>query len=188
MEKKHIQRVRGYTIAETVVALAILGFVLTGIGQFASYVNTGIDDLRLSKQIRWEIENARELIGSWPIERVTTENIDQLPISARLSEELSDAKWKSSVAPSSFSLSASSSSSSVNNADVSPVTVPAKTVTLQLQAQYKGQSISPVELTFWVFNSPNTANTSESDSAKAEASKTNSNEVITSPDDSKEAP
>ncbi len=184
MRKTHIQRVRGYTIAETVVALAILGFVLTGIGQFASYVNTGIDDLRLSKQIRWEIENARELIGTWPVERITTENIDQLLISARLSEELSDAKWKSSVAPASFSLSPSSSSSSgSSNADGTKIAIPAKTVTLQLQAQYKGQSISPVELTFWVFDSTNEAKTN-----KAEASKTNSSEAITSPDDSKEAP
>lgn len=187
MGNKHIQRVRGYTIAETVVALAILGFVITGIGQFASYINSGIDDLRLSKQIRWEIENARELIGTWPVERVTTENIDQLPISVRLSEELSDAKWKSSVAPVSFSLLQSSSSSSgSNNAD--GTTVPAKTVTLQLQAQYKGQSISPVELTFWVFDSPTSANTTEAESVKAEASSETSSETNLSPDDSKEAP
>ncbi len=152
MGKKHIQRVRGYTVTETVIALVILGFVITGIGQFASYINTGINDLRLSKQIRWEIENAREVIGTWPVERVTTDNIDQLPISSRIAEELSDAKWKSSVAPASFSLSAGSSTSSGSIADGTSMTVAAKTVTLQLQAQYKGQSISPVELTFWVFD------------------------------------
>lgn len=188
MGKTHIQRVRGYTITETVIALAILGFVITGIGQFASYINTGIDDLRLSKLIRWEIENTRERIGTWPVERITAENIDQLPISARLSEELLDAKWKSSVAPANFSLSAGSSSSADSNADATRLTVPAKTVTLQLHAQYKGQAISPAELTFWVFDSTNKANSNEAESFKVEASKTQSSEVISSPDDSKEAP
>ncbi len=82
---------------EMLVAISLLAFAVTAMGQFVSQVSSGLRDRELSARIGWEIMNARERIGSWPIDDITVEQIEQLQVSEPLAKSLTAAKFTARV-------------------------------------------------------------------------------------------
>lgn len=119
------------TTAETMVAIAILGIAMAGVGRFVASVNQGLRERELSARIGCELINARERIGSWSPEEITKANIERLPVSEVLMGHLQEAHWKASV---------------------SAIEEPASAlqVELTLVCKYQGQLATPDRLTFWV--------------------------------------
>ncbi len=116
---------------EMLVAVSLLAFAVTAMGQFVSQVNSGLRDRELSARLGWEIMNARELIGTWPIEDITVEQIEKLLVSEPLAKSLTDAKFKALVVPVDEPLAAIR-------------------VTLALECKLAGQLAQPAVLTFWI--------------------------------------
>ena len=119
------------TLTEAVVATVLLGLAVAGVGHFVSSVQRGLKDRELSARLDWEMVNARETIGSWPVEWVTQERIESLSVSPTLLKELTDVHWEAEV-------------SSI----LDPVA--ATQVTLTLACNYGGQKARPQQLTFWM--------------------------------------
>lgn len=119
------------TSMETLVAIIVLSIAAMAVSQFVVTVHSGLQDQELSQRIGWEIENARELIGSWPVEKITQERIEQLPFANGLSENLVQARWVARV-------------KQVEEP------MPATRVTLGIECQYQGQVAMPQEMTFWI--------------------------------------
>lgn len=119
------------TIIEMLVATSLLVFAVSALGQFVSHINSGLRDRELSARIGWELLSARERIGTWPIERVTVEQIEQLPISAALANRLDEAKFTANVVQLDAPLNATQ-------------------VALALECNFGGQKAQPSVLTFWV--------------------------------------
>lgn len=119
------------TSMETLVAIIVLSVAAIGVSRFVAAVHSGLRDQELRQRIGWEIENARELIGSWEAEEITEDRIEQLPFSNGLAESLSEVRWVSRV-----------------NRVEEPI--PASRVTLAIECQHQGQIAKPQELTFWV--------------------------------------
>jgi hypothetical protein len=113
------------------VAMVILAIAATAVGRFVVSVQKGLRDRELSARIDWELTNARERIGSWPISEVRQEKIEALPISSFLQASLDQPGWR---------------------AEVKSISQPidARQVTLQLQCVWQGQRATPACLTFWV--------------------------------------
>ncbi len=136
------KRSLGYSTMETVIAALLLGVILVSIGKFSNMVRGGIYDRQLAMQIEWEIENARETIGSWQIDSVTAAEVEQLPISDELRSHLENPYWQCVVTE--LQLPA------VNQQKAEVAAIVGKSIQLQLRANYLGQSIKPVERTFFV--------------------------------------
>lgn len=119
------------SVMEVVVAIALLAAATTMVGGFVHQVKQGLRDRELSARCDWELINARERIGSWPVEQITTEQIQQIPISKPLSDRVVDAHWSSTIQP-------------------IEKPRPALQVTLALEFQRNGQTTQPSVVTFWV--------------------------------------
>lgn len=122
---------RGTSIAELLVALAILATAMVGVGQFASNTGSGLSQRELSTRIGWELANAREQIGSWQPENINVQQIESLPFSESLNNNLDDLRWR---------------------AKVETLTEPARAirVALTLHCTLHGQPAQPASLVFWV--------------------------------------
>jgi hypothetical protein len=119
------------TTVEMLVAISLLVFAVTAMGRFVVQVNHGLRDRELSARIDLELMNARERIGSWPIERITSSEIGQLRVSEPLANGLADARFVAAVAE-------------------IDQPVRATQVTLALQCTLNSQLAQPAVLTFWV--------------------------------------
>ncbi len=119
------------TTMEMLVAISLLAFAVTGMGQFVRQVNSGLRDRELSARIGWELLNARERIGTWPKERLTVEQIQKLPVSAALAESLEEAQFTASIV-------------------TIATPIRATQITLALECKVLGQPAQPAVLTFWV--------------------------------------
>ena len=118
-------------MAEVIVAIALLGTATVAIGRFAVMTKQGLRERELGTRLSNELLNARERIGSWPLEQITAERIEGLPFSKSLAEQVDDLKWRTFV---------ESISEPVN----------ALRVTLKLECLLHGQTAQPQALTFWV--------------------------------------
>lgn len=129
--QRDIARRLGTSTVELLVALALLATATIGVGQLASRTKAGLRNRELSSRLNWELTNARETIGAWPLSEITVEKIEQIPISQSLQSRLADLRWE---------------------ATVESIQQPAKAlqVVLSLHCMMEGQSARPVALTFWV--------------------------------------
>lgn len=121
----------GTSMAEVIVAIALLGTATAAIGRFAVMTKQGLRERVLGTRLSNELLNARERIGSWPQEQITVEHIEQLPFSKSLAEQVDHLKWRTIVEPM-----------------TEPVN--ALRVTLKLECSLHGQTAQPQALTFWV--------------------------------------
>ncbi|MCA9157522.1 MAG: hypothetical protein KDA51_20340 [Planctomycetales bacterium] len=121
----------GTSMAEVIVAIALLGTATVAIGRFAVMTKQGLRERELGTRLSNELLNARERIGAWPLEQITAEHIEELPFSKSLAEQVDDLKWRTIV---------ESISEPVN----------ALRVTLKLECSLHGQTAHPQALTFWV--------------------------------------
>jgi hypothetical protein len=154
-------RRNGLSAIETIVAFVLLGVIVASVGKFSAFVRQGVQDRQLALQLHWEIENAREVISSWPVAEVTQARIEQLGISAELAEILAQPRWTASVQPQ--TITGKRQDEPLDPAAAVTPSVQATSVSLRLQAGYRGQQIKPVELIFWLLPEP--ANRSNSISA-----------------------
>ncbi len=122
---------RATTIMETLVATAILTTAMIGVGRFRSSTTQGLHDQELNARLSWELSNARERIGAWPVEEITTEHIESLPFSVALKDLIEEPAWRASVAP-------------IDDP------IEGLQVTLKLQCKLYEQTVQPKQLTFWV--------------------------------------
>ncbi len=126
-----IARRLGTSTVELLVALALLATATIGVGQLASRTKAGLRNRELSSRLNWELTNARETIGTWPLSEITVEKIEQIPISQSLRSRLTDLRWE---------------------ANVESIQQPAEAlqVKLSLHCVIEEQSAQPVALTFWI--------------------------------------
>lgn len=125
------QKRYGTSMAEVIVAIALLGTATVAIGRFAVMTKQGLREREIGARVSNELLNARERIGSWPHEQLTAKRIEELPFSKTLAEQVDNLKWR---------------------AIVEPITDPvnARRVTLKLECSLHGQTAQPQALTFWV--------------------------------------
>ncbi len=116
---------------EVVIAVGLLAAAAWSVGQFVHQVHTGLKERELSTRCDLELMNARERIGSWPVERLTLDQIQQLPLSESLRNQMTDAHLTATIQP-------------------IEAPRPATQVTLAIECNHKGQTIQPSVLTFWV--------------------------------------
>lgn len=121
----------GTSVVELLVALALLGTVALGVGQLTVRTKEGLRNRELSSRLNWELKNARETIGAWPVSEITVEKIQQMPISLSLASQLEDLGWEASI-------------------EAISQPVDALQVTLTLRCRIDEQAARPVSLTFWV--------------------------------------
>lgn len=126
-----LSRRSGFTVAETLIAVVLLGVAVTGVGKLVHNVSQGLQDRELACRIGWEISNARELIGTWSAEDITEARIEQLPISGSVRQALRNAEWETRIVET-----------------VRPLA--AVRVHLALIGDYRGHTIRPQERIFWV--------------------------------------
>ena len=119
------------SVMEVVVAIALLAAASAMLGGFVHQVKQGLRERELSVRCDWELTNARERIGSWPVDQLTTERIQQIPISESLSESVSDAHFSAAI-------------QRIEKPG------PAMQITLALECERYGQTIQPSVVTFWV--------------------------------------
>jgi hypothetical protein len=122
---------------EVFVAISLLIAASALVGAFVHQVQSGLRDRELSTRCDWELMNAREQIGSWPPERISVEQIQQMPLSDSLSTQLAKAYLTASI----------------QNIEKP---MPAKQVTLAIECDLHGQIVQPSILTFWVPSSAET--------------------------------
>jgi type II secretory pathway pseudopilin PulG len=160
-----------FSTVETIVATVLLGIVVALVGQFSGSVRSGIRDRQLSQRLRWELENVREVISSWPVAEVTQERIETLAISSELEKELEEPRWVATIGTQpllKIQKEKPSNQAGAEQTESQPDApqpdapqpdaeseseselLQATSVKLQLSARYKGQMIKPVELTFWL--------------------------------------
>ena len=142
------KRKRGFSITETVISFVLLSAIVVSLGRFSLYVNRGVDDRHLSLSLQWELENARETIGSWAAGEITSARIEQLEFSPELTGRLEQLRWKATVKQEVVSRLPAKDPLEASESTVDALT--ATSVELQLQAVHRGQPIRPVELVFWV--------------------------------------
>jgi hypothetical protein len=116
---------------EVVVAIALLAAATTLVGGFVHQVKAGLRDRELSTRCEWELLNARERIGSWPVEQITLQQIQQMPISESLAAQVASARLSAAI-------------------QKIEKPVPATQVTLAIECELDGQTVQPSVLTFWV--------------------------------------
>lgn len=122
---------RATTSLETVVAIALLGVAVSALGNMLGRIQHGLNDRELATRVSWEIDNARERIGSWAVDQITPDRIEELPISEALQDRVENLKWQS---------------------EVTPITDPIQgvRVRIDLTFDYRGQAVAPNGRTFWV--------------------------------------
>ncbi len=122
---------RATTTMEVLVAIALLAVAITLVGGFVHQVKIGLRDRELSTRFDWELMNARELIGSWPLEQITLERIQQISLSESLTNQATNPHLAASI-------------QKIENPR------PATQITLAIECELNGQTIQPSILTFWV--------------------------------------
>lgn len=122
---------RGYTVVEVLIAVVLLGLTVVMTARFVSSLNQGLRDRELQSRLAWEIENAREQIGSWPPAEITSERIAELKVSEAVQRRCQNAFWA---------------------AELSKIESPgtALQIALTLRCTMHGQAVEPQKLTFWV--------------------------------------
>jgi hypothetical protein len=128
--RKHRSR-HAASVAEVVVATAILTIAMTGVGRFAYNIKQGLRTRELSSRMDLEINNLREEVGSWKVEDISSQRIEAIPISDNLQTYLEQPRWEAQV----VTLSKP---------------VEAVQVTLSLHCQIEGQRAKPATRTFWI--------------------------------------
>ena len=131
MSRFNLQFRAASSTAEVIIAIALLAIAASLVGRFVSQVRSGLSDRELGARIGWELQNARERIGSWSTDEITAERIGQMQVSKGIAGRIENARLNASV-----------------KRIESPVV--ATQVTLGLQGELKGQTIQPTVLTFWV--------------------------------------
>lgn len=134
---------KGFSTIETLVALALLGMLMLLVGKFATHVRGGLEQRRLAKVLQWELENGREIVGSWPVDQISQERIAHLPFSALVQSELDDLEWYSEVRAAPLELP---------NHQTNDMSVPALQIRLGLRGTYQEQQLRSNELSFWVLS------------------------------------
>lgn len=129
---------RGISVTELIVAIALLTVLTSAIGQYVTYVNRAVRMRELMQDIRWELENARESIGSWRSDEITEQRIQEISFSTTLREHLQDPSWVVEILPARIH--------GLEQAESF------RTVRLGITAGYLDQTIHPVSLIFWVPN------------------------------------
>ncbi len=121
----------GTSTVELLVSMAVLTTAVLGVGRFASTTRQGLHDRELNSRIGWELANAREQIGAWQPTDVSVKEIESLPFSDYLKQELSDVRWQASV---------------------ESISEPAQVlqVTLALHCTINEQAARPASLVFWI--------------------------------------
>jgi hypothetical protein len=121
----------GTSVTEIIIATVLLSTAAAGVTRFISHAGTGLQGLEQRHAMMRELENARAIIGSWPIDEVTAEKIEQIPFSASVQPASSTIQWQ---------------------AQVKRIDVPlaALQITLAIQTVRQQQSSIPVKLTFWL--------------------------------------
>ena len=114
---------------EVVVSIALLAAATTMVGAFVHRVKVGLRDREFSTRCDWELINARERIGSWPVDQITLEQIRQIPMSESLTSQ--NARLAAAI-------------------QLIEEPVPATQVTLAIECERNGQTIQPSVVTFWV--------------------------------------
>ena len=118
---------------EVVVAIALLAAATTMVGGFVHQVKAGLRDRELSTRCDWELMNARERIGSWPVEQITLQQIQQISLSESLTAHIANAHLSAAI-------------------QQIKKPVPAIQVTLAIEGELNEQTIQPSVLTFWVLS------------------------------------
>jgi len=130
------QKKRGVSITELIVAVALLSIITAVVGHFVAYMNHAIETHELHRLMRWELDNAREQIGSWQPDEITVERISALPFTAAVREKLQNPAWLSEIQV-----------ANIQGLDRPPAFL---SVRIAITADYREQSIRPIELFFWV--------------------------------------
>ena len=118
---------------EVVVAIALLAAATTMVGGFVHQVKAGLRDRELSTRCDWELMNARERIGSWPVEQITLQQIQQIPLSESLTAHIANAHLSASIQKIERPQSATQ-------------------ITIAIEGELNEQTIQPSVLTFWVLS------------------------------------
>lgn len=122
---------RATSTLEVVVGIALLAAATTLVGGFVHQVKAGLRARELSARCDWELLNARERIGSWPVGQITLEQIQQIPISKSLTDRVASAHLSAAI-------------------QQIEKPMPATQVTLAIECELEGQTVQPSVLTFWV--------------------------------------
>ncbi|MCR9291220.1 MAG: hypothetical protein NXI32_00790 [bacterium] len=119
------------SVAETVVATALLAIAMSGVGRFAYHLKEGLRNREIGSRIELEMLNLREEVGSWEIADINPQRVEEFPISTGLQAIVEEPHWE---------------------AQVVRVSKPAEAVqvTLRLKCRIQGQAASPAERTFWI--------------------------------------
>ena len=116
---------------EVLVAISLLAAATTLVGGFTHQVRSGLRERELSTRCDWELMNARERIGSWPAEKITLEQIQQIPLSDSLTARANNVHLTAAI----------------RNVEKP---LPATQITLAIECDLNGQTVQPSILTFWV--------------------------------------
>jgi len=145
LRRRRIQATRRASITtEAVVSIIVLAAATAVVSRFAATFQAGLKERELAAQIGVEIVNTRELIGTWSLERITSENIAELPVGTSLSDRLENVRWEAAVV------------------DIDKP-LPLRQLTLLLLCDYRGQRAALESLTFWVSNDSNSQDPSSSE-------------------------
>lgn len=125
------RRRSGIAILEMLTAVLLLSIAAVGYSRFVVSMNSGLKNLELSSRLSWEIANAREKIRGWSDEKLTEQEIEQLPISEYLTEEIEQLRWQVTI-------------------QTVAKPTPTKEIDLQLVGVYQGQRSELQRLVFWV--------------------------------------
>lgn len=128
---------RALTTAETMIAMTLMGVAAASVGTFVSHVSQGLKDRELSARIGWEISNLRETIGSWNVAEITLERIQSVELSPAIRDQLDQPRWEVAV-------------EDVQLGPDSQRRLDAIQISLTLAGIYRGQTVRPEHLTFWV--------------------------------------
>lgn len=126
---------KAVSVTELLVAMGLLAVLTSAIGQYVVYVNKAIRSRELFRTIHWELDSARELIGSWHPVEVSFQRIASIPFSQRLHERLQEPAWSIQIEPAQFQ--------GANDDGI-------RNVRLAISGIYLEQKVQPIELSFWI--------------------------------------
>lgn len=87
----------GTTSIEVIVGCVLMTAALVTVGIFQTRITKSESTLRQAALARTEVRNAREVVGSWPLEMVTDASVSQIQISPGVQATLPDARWIAKV-------------------------------------------------------------------------------------------
>lgn len=131
MNQTRNNRRRGTSTAEVLISITLLGLAVLGVGRFSGLMRKSLESRKQAALVEWELENAKQIIASWPVDTVSTQRIAQLSLNQNVASRIKDAAWQAKVVP-------------VEHP------IPAVRVELRLVGEYNGQEIQPSDLVFWL--------------------------------------